>query len=396
MSETEVKSVIPRDAPRPGVSAPALAVTNLRKIFFNTTDGVSGGIHGASFTLEPGAFFTLLGPSGCGKTTTLRCVAGLEQPNSGKVQVGDELFFDGERGIDVPLNQRRIGMVFQSYAIWPHMTVFNNVAFPLQVAKDKSFSSAEMKRLVGDALSTVGLDGFAERPATRLSGGQQQRVALARAIVRQPRLLLLDEPLSNLDAALRENMRNELKRLQKSLGVTTLYVTHDQTEALEMSDQIAVMDKGHIVQLGSPRDIYFHPANAFVARFVGATNLIPGQCLSTQPANAFTDVRAATGEVLRCRLLEDTQSDDAVEISVRPEAITVCKPGTPAGAGRNRLHGTLQSTGFLGAHNRYTIDLGGTLIQATGSPHVDFAPGSAVELDFEYDAAIALPRETRA
>jgi iron(III) transport system ATP-binding protein len=305
------------------------------------------------------------------------------------------MFFDGDRGIDVPLNQRRIGMVFQSYAIWPHMTVFNNVAFPLQVAKDKSFSSAEMKRLVGDALATVGLDGFAERPATRLSGGQQQRVALARAIVRQPRLLLLDEPLSNLDAALRENMRNELKRLQKSLGVTTLYVTHDQTEALEMSDQIAVMDKGHIVQLGSPRDIYFHPANAFVARFVGATNLVPGHCLSMQSANTFADVRAASGEVVRCRLLEDTQANDGVEISVRPEAITVRTPGTPVPTGYNRLRGNLVSTGFLGAHNRYTVSVGEALIQATGSPHVDFAPGSAVELDFEYEAAIALPRETK-
>lgn len=221
------------------MTAPGLEVKGLRKIYANV-EGVGGGIRDATFHLPPGTFFTLLGPSGCGKTTTLRCVAGLERPDVGIVQVGQTTFFDSVRHIDVPLNRRNIGMVFQSYAIWPHMTVMENVSFPLRVAKDRRYNRDEIDTMSRKALATVDLERFADRSATRLSGGQQQRVALARAMVREPKLLLLDEPLSNLDAALRDSMRKELKRLQRQIGITTVYVTHDQAEALEMSDQIAV------------------------------------------------------------------------------------------------------------------------------------------------------------
>src|SRR2546421_236336 len=208
-----------------------LRVEGLTKIFDNSTDQMAGGIRGASFTLEPGTFFTLLGPSGCGKTTTLRCVAGLETPDDGVIAVDGRSLFDAGKRVNVPVEQRSVGMVFQSYAIWPHMTVAENVAFPFTVARHRRYSRAEIADGVKRALTIVDLDGFQERSATRLSGGQQQRVALARAIVHEPRLLLLDEPLSNLDAQLRDDMRGELKRLQSKIGITTVYVTHDQSEA---------------------------------------------------------------------------------------------------------------------------------------------------------------------
>ena len=227
-----------------------------------------------SFTIEQGEFFTLLGPSGCGKTTTLRCVAGLERPQSGKIHLRGRAVFDASNRVFVVPNQRNIGMVFQSYAIWPHLTVFNNVAFPLKAAGQYNLKS--MRDKVARSLDLVGLAGFEERPATQLSGGQQQRVALARALVKEPDLLLLDEPLSNLDTKLRERMRAELKRLQRELGITTLYVTHDQMEGILLSDRIAVMNGGRILQLGKPDEVYERPDSQFVADFMGSTNLLRG------------------------------------------------------------------------------------------------------------------------
>src|SRR2546423_2896099 len=270
-----------------------LRVEGLTKIFDNATDQIAGGIRTASFALEPGTFFTLLGPSGCGKTTTLRCVAGLETPDDGAISVDGRALFDARKRVNVPVEQRSVGMVFQSYAIWPHMTVAENVAFPFTVARHRRYSRAEIEEGVRRALAIVDLDGFQERPSTRLSGGQQQRVALARAIVHEPRLLLLDEPLSNLDAQLRDEMRGELKRLQSKIGITTVYVTHDQSEALALSDRIAVIDQGRITQIGSPQDIYFRPANPFVARFVVATNLLSGRLIGS--ANGKASVQELAG-----------------------------------------------------------------------------------------------------
>src|SRR6478735_6092533 len=206
-----------------------LRIRDLTKVYPSAGDGPKGGVRSVDVHLSAGMFFTLLGPSGCGKTTTLRCIAGLETPDSGRIEVAGQALFDHEDGTMVPANRRNFGMVFQSYAIWPHLTVFENVAFPLRVAKDRKFSQDEVRTLVLRALDVVSLGGYGDRSATQLSGGQQQRVALARAIVRQPKLLLLDEPLSNLDAALRDEMRNELRRLQQEMGITTIYVTHDQT-----------------------------------------------------------------------------------------------------------------------------------------------------------------------
>ena len=370
----------------------SLVVANLSKLYRSAT-GPAGGVHDTSFTLEPGTFFTLLGPSGCGKTTTLRSVAGLETPDHGRIALGERVFFDAASGTNVPLNRRNIGMVFQSYAIWPHMTVFENVAFPLRVAKGEHYGRATIKRMVEVALDTVSLGGFAERSATRLSGGQQQRVALARAIVRQPRLLLLDEPLSNLDAALREDMRVELKRLQQQIGVTTIYVTHDQSEALDMSDRIAVINGGRIVQMGAPRDIYFRPTNAFVAGFVGATNLVHGTVAAAAAAGSVAPVALPSGQTLHCLFPHAAARADRIAISIRPECLTLAPSGTPTAEGSNRLDGVVATTGFLGNMNRYGIRVGETVIHANTGPDTQFPPGAAVGLHVTHANTLAIPEQ---
>src|SRR6195256_2657907 len=325
---------------------PMLRVERLSKIFENVTDQIVGGIRDASFELEAGTFFTLLGPSGCGKTTTLRCIAGLETPDAGVIAVDDRRLFDAQARVNVPVEQRAIGMVFQSYAIWPHMTVAENVAFPLTVAKRSK--RAEIKEAVRRALAVVDLDGFQERSATRLSGGQQQRVALARAIVHEPGLLLLDEPLSNLDAQLRDEMRGELKRLQSKIGITTVYVTHDQSEALALSDTIAVIDQGRITQIGSPHDIYFRPVNPFVARFVGATNLLAGRLVGS--ADGRGEVEVLSGRHIRCLVPQAIAEPASVSVSIRPESIQLVTAGAPAASGQNNcLAGRISGVTFLGA-----------------------------------------------
>ena len=265
-----------------------------------------------------GAFFTLLGPSGCGKTTTLRCIAGLEFPDEGDISIGGTLVYSSTRGVALFPEEREVGMVFQSYAIWPHMTVFENVAFPLKVSR-RRLARREVKGRVEWALSLVRLEGLEDRPSTRLSGGQQQRVALARALVGQPKLLLLDEPLSNLDAKLREEMRQELRQLQQSLNLTTIYVTHDQTEALAMSDKIAILRNGKIIQLGSPKEIYEKPLDPFTLSFVGSTNLLPGVISSIEP-NGFCTVETRGGAI-QCLAPASASEKSQVLVSIRPEDI---------------------------------------------------------------------------
>ncbi len=270
---------------------------------------------GVSFEVPEGKFFTLLGPSGCGKTTTLRAIAGLERPDHGEIELGGAVVYSSRHRVFVPPNHRDIGMVFQSYAIWPHMTVFDNVAFPLRVSPTRPARS-EIRSRVRRALATVRLDGLEGRPATRLSGGQQQRLALARALVREPKLLLLDEPMSNLDAKLREQMRLELRALQRQLEITTIYVTHDQVEALAMSNFVAVMHEGRIAQIGPPREIYERPATQFVTDFIGSTNLLPGRVVGSAGGDRYR-VETAYGPLF-CTIPGGVAAGREVTVSVRP------------------------------------------------------------------------------
>jgi iron(III) transport system ATP-binding protein len=337
-------------------------IENLHKSYVASGAEVRA-VDGISLEVETGKLITLLGPSGCGKTTTLRCLAGLERPQTGRIVIGDRTVFDSAAKTFVPASDRGIGMVFQSYAIWPHMTVFENVAFPLRVSRAKKYSSAEIKERVSRMLEMVQLAGFAQRPATQLSGGQQQRLAFARGLVHEPAILLLDEPLSNLDAKLREQMRIELKRLQRTLGITTVYVTHDQSEALALSDEIAVFDAGHIIQRGTPQDIYRQPKSRFVADFVGSANFVPGTARGSD--GGLTQVDTAHG-LMQCMFAEPIGAGAKALVTARPEDV-VLFDGAAAGAlteGLNALKGKIVNRIFLGEVVDYMVDLGDRELRA--------------------------------
>ena len=368
-----------------------LRIQNLHKSFTATERGRVAAVADVSFHVPAGRFFTLLGPSGCGKTTTLRCIAGLEHPDSGRIVVDGVDVFDGGSGTLVPAYKRAIGMVFQSYAIWPHMTARENVEFPLTVGPRKlRRPAAERNRLVSDALELMGMADYANRPAPQLSGGQQQRLALARAIVGQPKLLLLDEPLSNLDAKLRERMRFEIKRLQSELGITAIYVTHDQGEALGMSDEIAIMRDGVIVQQGSPDDIYNRPRSGFVADFVGSANLWPGTIVDSVAAGGPAAVRFADGGQIVGVASEKLSAGDAVVLVVRPEHVTSSplSPGGPTGG----LAGTVRSRVFLGESVDLLVEtMGRELRIRVPAQGARYEPGSGIALDIAAGRCLVLP-----
>ncbi|HXV84041.1 MAG TPA: ABC transporter ATP-binding protein [Candidatus Binatia bacterium] len=327
-----------------------LTVENLVKSY----GGDEAAVKGISFRVGEGEFYTLLGPSGCGKTTTLRCVAGLEKPNGGMISIGEEKVFSASENIIVPGHKRDIGMVFQSYAIWPHMTVFDNVAFPLKHSKRK-VSRDQLREKVMKALSLVQLEGFADRPSPFLSGGQQQRVALARALVYEPKVLLLDEPLSNLDAKLREEMRVELKLLVGRLGITTLYVTHDQAEALALSDRVAVMNFGVIIQEGTPRQIYLEPKDAFTANFIGKTNIFSGKVATPSAASGTGAIQLSVGRI-DCALPKGAKPNDHVQLLIRPEGIQLleAKPEVT----NNVIPGEILVATFQGDSVEYQVRVG--------------------------------------
>ncbi len=343
-------------------------------------------VDGVSFEIPEGRIFTLLGPSGCGKTTTLRCVAGLEKPDRGEIVIGDEVVFSSTRRLFVPPNKRSIGMVFQSYAIWPHMTVFDNVAFPLVVEKRPR---AETRERVAAVLKVVGLSGLENRLAPRLSGGQQQRVALARALVKRPRVLLLDEPLSNLDAKLREEMRFEIRQLQRELRITTLYVTHDQGEALALSDFIAVMRGGRILAIGRPQEIYNRPSERFVAEFVGLANFLEGRVIEAA-TEALGVVETQHGPI-RCTVPAPLKVGQAVSVSVRPEHIRLHREAPPAGARENVLAGTVKVVSFMGECNDCQISVGPTIFRVRTDPFVRPRRGEQVYLHLDAESCIAVP-----
>ncbi|MGH6887399.1 MAG: ABC transporter ATP-binding protein, partial [Geminicoccales bacterium] len=297
--------------------------------------------------VEQGQAFTLLGPSGCGKTTTLRCIAGLERADAGEIRLDGRIVDCPERGIHVPPYERPLGMVFQSYAIWPHMSVYENVAYPLRVGKRRP-SERDVQARVMETLRLVKMEALARRPAPQLSGGQQQRVALARALVSRPALLLLDEPLSNLDAKLREQMRQELSALVRSLGTATLYVTHDQSEALAMSHRVAVMDRGAIVQEGEPEEIYARPQHLFVADFVGKANLFEGVVVSQSAAAAvLVQVGAALLTCGRPEGAKGLAAGSRITIVVRPEDVEISPQ--PSQHGPNAVAATVEEVAYLGS-----------------------------------------------
>jgi ABC-type Fe3+/spermidine/putrescine transport system ATPase subunit len=328
-----------------------LIVSPLRKQFLIGRPAVDD----VSFRIAAGEIVVLLGPSGCGKTTTLRCIAGLEQPTAGTISIGGDEVAAPERGLHVPPRLRNIGMVFQSYAVWPHMTVTQNVAFPLRhrkVARD------EIDRKVARVLELVGLSEYATRPVTQLSGGQMQRVALARALVYEPRILLLDEPLSNLDAKLRLRLRDELRRIIKEARVTALYVTHDQAEAVVLGDRIGVMENGKLMQMSPPVELYNRPENLFVANFTGVSNMIKGEI-----AAAPGTVKVATGEVLRIGRAAPGKAGDAVVVAVRPENIALRANGDAADA-VNSFPARVVEGHFHGTQTTYAIETLGHRLEA--------------------------------
>ncbi|MFI1358295.1 ABC transporter ATP-binding protein [Streptomyces sp. NPDC020898] len=333
---------------------PDVKVSHLNKQF-----GGNVVLDDVDFTIRDGEFFTLLGLSGCGKSTTLNCIAGLEQPTSGAISVGDTPFVDTERKLFVPPEGRNLGMVFQSYALWPHKTIAANLAMPLQIRK---VDKAERRRLIDDALDKVGLLHLRERYPHQMSGGQQQRVALARALVYSPSVLLLDEPLSNLDAKLREQARAWLKRLQEDLGMTTVYVTHDQDEALALSDRIAVMSNGHMLQVGTPQEIYETPATAEVAAFVGRCNFLKATVTETTRNGAVLKLEA-NGQRLTVTTARSLSTSENVTVAVRPERLGVLAADGKAAPGANVISAEVLTTSYLGSRFEYDLKVGDLVVQ---------------------------------
>jgi iron(III) transport system ATP-binding protein len=328
----------------------SIEVTRLLKTF---AGGSVRAVDGISFKVPVGSVLTLLGPSGCGKTTTMRSIAGLEKPDGGEIKVGSEVVYSSEKKVNLRPNQRNVGMVFQSYAIWPHMTVFDNVAYPLKGKTDKGAVRQRSLR----ALSLVGLEHLADRRAPNLSGGQQQRVALARALVAEPEVLLLDEPLSNLDAKLRDSMRKEIRELQQSLDITTLYVTHDQSEALAISDLVAVMSQGRIVDLGEPERIYSRPRSRAVAEFIGMANIVDISMIRSGAG-------AWTGESELGPLTMEPRGDTPASCSVLIRLEDLLFVGPDQADDPNVWPGVVVSALYLGSYWECIVDVNGRRLRA--------------------------------
>ena len=358
----------------------AVRIEGLLKTF-----GPVAAVDHIDLDIKAGEFFTLLGPSGCGKTTTLRMIGGLEKPDAGKVTVGDQVVVSVSDRKFVQPDKRDMGMVFQSYALWPHMTVFENVAYPLKM---RGLRKKDIGERVEESLRLVGLEGFSSRPSPLLSGGQQQRVALARALVYSPRVLLLDEPLSNLDAKLRVTMRQELKDLQSRVDVTMIYVTHDQTEALSLSDRIAIMNSGRVEQIGTPEQIYLHPATAFAQDFLGQTISI--DCKVTEQGV----VSVAGDAENQIHVTMDSSKiavGDEVTVAIRPEQM-LAHDTPPRGEGRNVIRLVVDEATFVGDRYEYKGYIGDVLSVIPLPSTKPYAVGETVYLEFPESAAAVWPK----
>ncbi|MGQ0752868.1 MAG: ABC transporter ATP-binding protein [Betaproteobacteria bacterium] len=352
--------------------------------------GAEQAVREVTLAIRQGEFVTLLGPSGCGKTTTLRCIAGLERPDAGEIRIDGRVIASADRGIHLNPEKRDIGMVFQSYAVWPHMTVFDNVAFGLKVRRA---GRSATKRLTFKALELVGMAHLAERYATNLSGGQRQRVALARAIAYEPKVILFDEPLSNLDAKLREQMRVELARLQREVGITSVYVTHDQAEALVMSDRVVVMARGAIQQIGDPRTIYARPANSFVAKFIGVANLLDGVLVARNGSACEVEVAVGAGNApLRLRVTDGNGAMPGrpVYVSLRPEDISLHRRRPDHGPRINVIEGRMLDTVYLGSYLQCRVRIGQREIHVQIPSHEHVGTNDQVFLAFGSDHVLCL------
>ena len=360
-----------------------IRIRNLSKDYFSEGKRIKA-LSNIDLTIPANQIFTLLGPSGCGKTTLLRCIVGLETPDSGEIAIGEETVFSEEKNIFIPPDKRGLGMVFQTYAIWPHMNVFDNVAYPLQVRHEPP---DEIRSKVAKTLRFVQMEGFENRPATQLSGGQQQRVALARALVAEPKVILFDEPLSNLDAKLREETRKELRSFLTKLRITAVYVTHDRIEALSLSDRMAVMKEGRIVEIGTPKEIYFDSDQGFVADFIGRANLIQGNVASTD--DSYTRVDSPIG-MIACRKKARLAPGMEVTVCVRPEFIRVL--AKEAKEGLNLFHGRVHLLVFVGDAYEGEIRIGDipiiTRIEATAG----IREGEMIALQFDPLRCVILSR----
>ncbi|MCC7016701.1 MAG: ABC transporter ATP-binding protein [Rhodospirillales bacterium] len=358
----------PKDERAAGAGTRAAAGVTLENV--SISFGANRVVKDVSLKIEPGEFFAFLGPSGSGKSTLLRAIAGFGPPPSGRILIG------GEDVTHQPPWTRNVGMVFQSYALWPHMSVRKNVAFGLE---ERRLPAGQINERVDWALKLVGLAEFGERRPSQLSGGQQQRVALARTIVIQPRVLLLDEPLSNLDAALRVQMRRELRELQRRLGLTTVYVTHDQEEANTVSDRIAVLDNGAIQQVGRPIELYDRPVNRFVAKFLGTANLLDGAIERTGGETVFR----STGGLAVPVAADSPEGGAGCSLLFRPQSLVIAAPDAAAVPGRVRLDGAVEHREFLGSHVRYAVRVNGhdILVDTSHDPgDPGFEKGARVSL----------------
>lgn len=339
----------------------ALELSNVKKVFEKDGEKLTA-VDSTSLKVEKGELVTFLGPSGCGKTTTLRMIAGFERPTSGSITFG------GKDMTNVPVNKRGIGFVFQNYALFPHMTIYNNVAYGLKARKEPDEA---IRKKVKDALELVGLSMAENKYPNELSGGEQQRVALARVIVMDPALLLMDEPLSNLDAKLRIHMRTEIRRIQKQLGITCLYVTHDQSEALTVSDRIMVMSRGKVEQIGTPQEIYSSPASAFVADFIGQANTI--DCIVEECTGGFVVAKLPCGNRIAGRTNESFKPGDKAILVARPE--NICVESYTNGS----IEAVVVSSVFVGSHMEYELKMGEKVVKAS----VDFKPDMVLFRDGE-------------
>jgi iron(III) transport system ATP-binding protein len=364
---------------------PVLKISGLTKFFRRADRSVVPAVDDVSMEVHAGEFVVLLGPSGCGKTTLLRCVGGLERPDEGSIEIGGKEVFSSERGVNLMPEDREIGMVFQSYALWPHMTVFENVAYPLRARR---VPKSEIGARVHEALTMVGIPELTAQYPSQMSGGQQQRVALARAIVARSRLVLFDEPLSNVDAKVREQLRDELVEMQRKLDFAAVYVTHDQDEAMALAHRIAALRKGKVAQIGTPRDLYLTPRSLYVANFVGTTNTVKGIIAGFE--NGLATVRTEHGNLKALPMVEGLSAGDTVAVAFRPERCTL----TPVPvAGDNQIPVQLVSSTFLGARSEHLVRAGDDTFAVWTVEDLAYEPGRQLWLCGRAEQFCALAAE---